>query len=42
LLAPYCRGTLSILQRYRPEDALRTIEAHGITLFAGSPTLLSA
>ena len=39
LLAPYCRGTLSILQRYRPEDALRTIEAHGITLFAGSPTL---
>ena len=39
LLAPYCRGTLSILQRYRPEDALRTIEEHGITLFAGSPTL---
>ncbi len=39
LLAPYCRGTLSILQRYRPEDTLRTIEAHGITLFAGSPTL---
>ena len=39
LLAPYCRGTLSILPRYRPEETLRTIEAHGITLFAGSPTL---
>jgi long-chain acyl-CoA synthetase len=39
LLAPYCRGTLSILPRYRPDDTLRTIEAHGITLFAGSPTL---
>src|SRR6185436_17042187 len=39
LLAPYCHGTLSILPRYRPEDVLRTIEAHGITLFAGSPTL---
>ena len=39
LLAPYCHGTLSILPRYRPEDTLRTIEAHGITLFAGSPTL---
>jgi long-chain acyl-CoA synthetase len=39
LLAPYCHGTLSILPRYRPDDALRTIETHGITLFAGSPTL---
>ena len=39
LLAPYCRGTLSILPRYRPDDTLRTIEEHGITLFAGSPTL---
>ena len=39
LLAPYCHGTLSILPRYRPDDTLRTIEAHGITLFAGSPTL---
>jgi len=39
LLAPYCRGTLSILPRYRPEDTLRTIEAHRVTLFAGSPTL---
>ena len=39
LLAPYCCGTLSILQRYRPEDVLRTIEEHRITLFAGSPTL---
>ena len=39
LLAPYCRGTLSILSRYRPDDTLRTIEDHHITLFAGSPTL---
>ena len=39
LLAPYCRGTLSILPRYRPDDTLRTIEAHRISLFAGSPTL---
>ena len=40
LLAPYCRGTLSILPRYRPEDTLRTIEAHGITLFAGKPDIV--
>jgi long-chain acyl-CoA synthetase len=39
LLAPYCRGTLSIVARYRPDDTLRTIEQHRITLFAGSPTL---
>ncbi len=39
LLAPYCSGTLSILPRYRPDDTLRTIEAHGVSLFAGSPTL---
>lgn len=39
LLAPYCRGTLSIMARYRPDDTLRTIAEHRITLFAGSPTL---
>ncbi|MGE0565543.1 MAG: AMP-binding protein [Pseudolabrys sp.] len=39
LLAPYCRGTLSILARYRPDDTLRIIVDHRIRLFAGSPTL---
>ena len=37
LLAPYCRGTLSILPRYRPDDTLRTIEEHGITPVRGQP-----
>ena len=41
LLAPYCRGTLSIVARYRTDETLRipSIAACSITLFAGSPTL---
>ena len=38
-LAVYCRGTLNILPRYRPDDVLATIARERITLFAGSPTL---
>ena len=38
-LTVYCRGTLTALPRYRPDDVLKTIEDHRITLFAGSPTL---
>ena len=38
-LAVYCRGTLNILSRYRPEDVLAAIARERITLFAGSPTL---
>lgn len=38
-LTPYCRGTLTVLTRYRPDDVLRVIEDDQITLFAGSPTL---
>ena len=38
-LAVYCRGTLNILPRYRPDDVLATIARECITLFAGSPTL---
>jgi len=38
-LAVYCRGTLTILPRYRPEDVLKLIADDRITLFAGSPTL---
>ena len=40
LLAPYCRGTLSILQRYRPEDALRTIEEHRHHVVRGKPDIV--
>ncbi len=38
-LAVYCRGTLNILPRYRPDEVLVTIVRERITLFAGSPTL---
>jgi long-chain acyl-CoA synthetase len=38
-LAVYCRGLLTILPRYRPDDALAAIARERITLFAGSPTL---
>jgi long-chain acyl-CoA synthetase len=40
-LAAYCRGTLVILPRYRPEWVLEAIERHRITLFSGSPTLFT-
>ena len=38
-LAVYCRGTMVILPRYRPDDVLRTIEQQKITLLSGSPTI---
>lgn len=40
-LAVFCRGTLVILPRYRPEWVFAAIERHQITLFSGSPTLFT-
>ena len=40
-LATFCRGTLVILPRYRPELVLEAIQRHRITLFSGSPTLFT-
>ena len=40
LLAPYCRGTLSILPRYRPEDTLRTIEDAPHYVVRGKPDIV--
>ena len=39
-LAAYSRGTLVILERYKPELALRAIAQHRITLMSASPTIL--
>lgn len=41
-LAANCRGTLVILERYRPEVLLETIERERITIFPGSPTLFTS
>ena len=41
-LAANCRGTLVILERYRPEELLAAIERERITLFPGSPTLFTS
>ena len=38
LLAPYCRGTLLILPRYRPEDALAPSRGTASRCSPGSPT----
>jgi long-chain acyl-CoA synthetase len=40
-LAANCRGTLVILDRYRPEEVLRVIKEEKITIFPGSPTLFT-
>ncbi len=40
-LALYCRGTLVILPRYRPQLVLDAIVQERITLFSGSPTLFN-
>jgi len=40
-LAAYCRATLVIVARYRPETVLDAIGRHRITLLGGSPTILS-
>ncbi len=39
-LAAYCRSTLVILPRYRPDLMLETVEREQITLMAASPTIL--
>jgi long-chain acyl-CoA synthetase len=41
-LAANCRSTLVILERYRPETLLATIERERITIFPGSPTLYTS
>ena len=41
-LAVNCRGTLVILERYRPENLLAAIERERITIFPGSPTLFTS
>jgi long-chain acyl-CoA synthetase len=38
-LAANCAGTLVILPRYRAEDALNTVAAERISLFAGAPVI---
>jgi long-chain acyl-CoA synthetase len=40
-LAANCRGTLVVLERYRPEEVLRIIKEETITIFPGSPTLFT-
>jgi long-chain acyl-CoA synthetase len=40
-LAAYCRATLVIVSRYRPETLLDAIARHRITLLGGSPTILA-
>ena len=41
-LAANCRGTLVILERYKPETLLAAIERERITIFPGSPTLYTS
>jgi long-chain acyl-CoA synthetase len=40
-LAANCRGTLVIVERYRPELVLELIRKERITIFPGSPTLFT-
>lgn len=40
-LAVNCRGTLVIMERYRPDELLATVVAERITIFPGSPTLFT-
>jgi len=40
-LAANCRGTLVIVERYKPEIVLDLIEKERITIFPGSPTLFT-
>ena len=40
-LAVNCRGTLVILERYKPEAVLEAIEKERITIFPGSPTIFT-
>jgi long-chain acyl-CoA synthetase len=41
-LAANCRGTLVILERYKPEVLLAAIERERITIFPGSPTVFTS
>jgi long-chain acyl-CoA synthetase len=41
-LAVNCRGTLVVLERYKPETLLAAIERERITIFPGSPTLFTS
>ena len=40
-LAANCRGTLVILERYRPEEVLQAVQKERITIFPGSPTIFT-
>ena len=40
-LSAYCGGTLVVLPRYHPREALQAIVAERITIFPGSPTIFS-
>ena len=40
-LAANCRGTLVILERYKPEAVLEAIQNERITIFPGSPTIFT-
>jgi len=40
-LAANCRGTLVIMERYRPDDLLRIVQNERITIFPGSPTIFA-
>jgi long-chain acyl-CoA synthetase len=40
-LAANCRGTLVILERYKPEALLAAVERERITIFPGSPTIFT-
>ncbi len=41
-LAANCRGTLVIVERYRPEAVLELVEKERITIFPGGPTLFTS
>ena len=38
-LTAYCRGTLVVVPRYRPDVVLEAVQRHGITIMLGSPTI---
>lgn len=40
-LAANCRGTLVIMERYRPDELLKLVQEERITIFPGSPTIFT-
>ena len=40
-LAANCRGTLVIMERYRPDELLSIVQRERITIFPGSPTIFT-